>query len=261
MREAQISPDRPLVESDLFGKCRTVVGLALLVGIVLPISGYGQEVGSPAGIKSEQSLPSRYPYVVADMLKFCQPAKGFWVDLGAGKGQIAIPLIEETGTPVTMLDPDTEAMAKGLAIAREKGLGDRLFAVVGVAEDLPFPDDSVDLVVSRGSIFFWDDPVKGLREVHRVLRPGGKAYIGGGAGSGYPETAVKKLIEQRKKKTEGDEADKWRQFVELRRPERMREWAENADLSGFKVMGKGAISTEDQRVGQGVWLLFEKTNP
>lgn len=64
-------------------------------------------------------------------------------------------------------------------------------------------------VSSRGSIFFWDDPVKGLREVYRVPRPGGKAHIGGGAGSGYPDGAVKKLIEQRKRRLEGDEAEKF----------------------------------------------------
>lgn len=38
----------------------------------------------------------------------------------------------------------------------------------------------------------------------------------------------------------------------------MRQWAENAKLPKFEVMGKGAISDEDPRVGQGVWLLFEK---
>ena len=235
-----------------------IVGVALLAGYVLPACGYAQEVGSPAGIRSEQSLPSRYPYVVADMLKFCEPQKGFWVDLGAGKGQVAIPLIEATGTPVTMLDPDAEAMAKGLRIAREKGLADQLFAVIGVAEDLPFPDNSVDLVVSRGSIFFWDDPVKGLQEVRRVLRPGGKAYVGGGAGSGYPEAAANKLIEQRKKKLEGDEAEKWKRFLELRRPQQMQQWAQKAGLSSCQVMGQGAISAADKRVGQGVWLLYEK---
>jgi ubiquinone/menaquinone biosynthesis C-methylase UbiE len=157
-----------------------------------------------------------------------------------------------------MLDPNAEAMAEGLEIAREKGLEDRLFAVVGVAEAMPLVDNTVDLVVSRGSIFFWDDPVAGLREVQRVLKPGGKAYVGGGAGSGYPASAAHELIEQRKKKAAGPEAEKWKRFIELRRPKQMREWAEKAGLRDFEVMGRGAISADDQRVGQGVWLMFEK---
>ncbi len=213
---------------------------------------------APKGIRSERSLPDRYPYVVKDVLKYCQPEKGFWVDLGAGKAQLTIPLIEATKNPVVMLDPDVDGMKKGLAIAREKGLEDRLSAVVGVAEKMPFPDDSVDLLVSRGSIFFWDDPAKGLREVYRVLRPGAKAYIGGGAGSGYPKEAAEKLIQSRKSKTKGDDAEKWQRFIELRRPEQMKKWAQEAGLQDFQVMGEGAISAADARVGQGVWLLFEK---
>jgi SAM-dependent methyltransferase len=124
---------------------------------------------------------------------------------------------------------------------------------------MPFPDNSVDLVVSRGSIFFWNDPVQGLKEVYRVLRPGGKAYIGGGAGSGYPAAAVDKLIQQRKAQLQGEEAEKWQRFVELRRPEQMTKWAADAGLPQFTVLGNGAVSAEDPRVGQGVWLLFEKT--
>ncbi len=236
--------------------------LAALIGIAtlaaIPSAGSAQQTEAPKGLRSEQSLPSRYPYVVKDALGFCSPAKGFWVDLGAGKGQVAIPLIEATGNPVVMLDPNTEAMAKGLKIAREKELEDRLSAVIGRAEEMPFPDDSVDLLVSRGSIFFWDDPAQGLKEVYRVLRPGGKAYIGGGAGSGYPKWAAEKLIESRKKKMQGDEAEKWTRFVELRRPEQMKQWAQAAGLKQFEVMGKGAISCEDERTGQGVWILFGK---
>jgi hypothetical protein len=82
--------------------------------------------------------------------------------------------------------------------------------------------------------------------------------IGGGHGSSYPKEATDKVIEDRKKKMEGDNAEKWKKFVELRRPEQMQEWAEAAGLPEFQVMGKGAISAEDERVGQGVWLLFEK---
>jgi SAM-dependent methyltransferase len=225
---------------------------------IAPSTPRAQEAAAPAGLKAEQSLPDRYPHVVQDVLRHCSPKKGFWLDLGAGKGQLAIPLIEATGNPVVMVDPKGEALAEGLHAAREKRLGDRLFSVVGVAEHLPFPDNSVDLVVSRGSIFFWKDPARGLQEVYRVLRPGGKAYIGGGAGAGYPKPAAANLIQDRRKKMQGVEAEKWKRFVELRRPEQMRRWAEEARLPKFEVMGKGAISDEDPRVGQGVWLLFEK---
>ena len=237
---------------------RNVILIGVVVYTTTPTLLFSQESAAPKDIKSEQSLPDRYPYVVKDVLDFCQPKKGFWIDLGAGRGQVAIPLIQATGNPVVMLDPNAEAMSKGLEIAGDKGLSDRLFAVVGVAEDMPFPDNSVDLVVSRGSIFFWTDPVKGLQEVHRVLRPGGKAMIGGGAGSGYPKEVAEELIRKRREKLKGKDAGKWKRFVELRRPETLREWATQAQLPQFEVAGEGALSADDPRTGQGVWLWFTK---
>lgn len=214
--------------------------------------------GAPSGLQKERELPSRYPYNVQDILRYCKPRPGFWVDLGAGKAQLTLPLIEATNNAVVMIDPDAEAMREGLDRAREKDLQDKLAAVVGVAEKLPLPDESVDLLVSRGSIFFWDDQAKGLREVYRVLRPGGKAMIGGGAGSGYPDWATEQLIAGRRAKAQGAEAKKWQHFIDMRRPERMKSWAEAAGLKDCTVMGRGAVSAADPRVGQGVWLLLAK---
>src|SRR5439155_13118042 len=42
---------------------------------------------------------------------------------------------------------------------------------------LPFPDGTFVAVVSSGSIKHWPDPVRGLAEIHRVLAPGGHAFI------------------------------------------------------------------------------------
>ena len=43
----------------------------------------------PKVVQSEKDLPGRHAYVADDILRLCRPAKGFWVDLGAGKGQLA----------------------------------------------------------------------------------------------------------------------------------------------------------------------------
>ena len=82
--------------------------------------------------------------------------------------------------------------------------------------------------------------------------------IGGGAGRGYPKEAAEKLIRRRKELMEGDEAEKWKHFVEMRRPEKIREWAVDAKLPEYEVMGKGALNADDPKTGQGVWLLFGK---
>ena len=232
--------------------------LAIATVVVAPAPSVWASPPAPKGLRAEHDLPSRYPHNVADMLRYCKPQKGFWVDLGAGRGQVAIPLIKATDNAVVMIDPDAEAMQKGLQTARDEGLQGRLAAVVGVAEKLPLPDGSVDLLVSRGSIFFWDDPAQGLREVYRVLRPGAKAMIGGGAGSGYPDWATRKLIEHRKSLLKGEQAERWRHFVEMRRPEKMHAWAKAAGLCDYVVMGEGAVSAADKRVGQGVWIVFGK---
>ncbi len=115
---------------------------------VPPAPAAAQDSEAPQGLARERSLPSRYPFVVQDALKYCKPDKGFWIDLGAGKGQVALALIEAAGNPVVMLDPNAEAMNEGLRAARDRNLQDRLFAVVGSAEKMPFPDEAADARVA-----------------------------------------------------------------------------------------------------------------
>lgn len=53
----------------------------------------------------------------------------------------------------------------------------RVGFAVGIAEQLPYPDASMDLVVSSTSFDHWSDQSAGLRECARVLRPGGRLVL------------------------------------------------------------------------------------
>jgi ubiquinone/menaquinone biosynthesis C-methylase UbiE len=47
----------------------------------------------------------------------------------------------------------------------------------GSVSDLPFPDDTFDLATAFETSMFWPSPVEDLREVRRVLKPGGTLLI------------------------------------------------------------------------------------
>lgn len=47
---------------------------------------------------------------------------------------------------------------------------------LGNSNKMPFPDNSFDKVFCTNVIYFWDEPCRDLKEIYRVLRPGGKFY-------------------------------------------------------------------------------------
>ncbi len=57
------------------------------------------------------------------------------------------------------------------------GLSERVRFEVGDVGALPLSDGESDGVVSTISLHHWPDPVRGLSEIHRVLKPGGEARI------------------------------------------------------------------------------------
>jgi ubiquinone/menaquinone biosynthesis C-methylase UbiE len=124
-----------------------------------------------------------YPVIAAQILARTGVTTGRCVDLGGGPGMLGIEYARRTGAQVEICDPLPDC----IEVARENiaaaGLSARMRAQLGCAEALPYEDDSVDLVMSRGSIYFWSGQTKGLAEVQRVLRPGGWAFIGGGMGN------------------------------------------------------------------------------
>lgn len=240
-------------------------GGLVLASLLGTLSVFAQALESACKSKKDSTpsqLPDHYPCVAADILEYCSPRKGVWVDLGSGSGGVGFALAAADNhaarqSTFVLMDPNVEALSKGLRRAQTGGLAHRMIAVVGKAEGMPLPSESVDLVVSRGSIFFWDDPVKGLQEVHRVLRPGGEAMIGGGLGSKYQAWARREFVRRRRGDRKAD-SPQGKEFARLRDPKTFRQWAKDAGIADFEVIGHGALSLDDPRAGSGIWLRFTK---
>lgn len=104
--------------------------------------------------------------------------RGEAADLGCGPGQLVIELARRSpGLHVTGIDLSDEMIARGQGNARRAGVADRVSFRRGDAQQIPFPDASLDLVVSTLSLHHWSDPVALLDEIARALRPGGSFLI------------------------------------------------------------------------------------
>ena len=119
-----------------------------------------------------------FPALVGDLLDQMKDVRR-GLDAGCGPGQFtiliaeALPSLEVWGIDIA---PTMIELARAHAAASPAS--ERLHFEVADVSKLPFPDGHFDAVISSGSIKHWPDPVAGLRELHRVLVPGGRAFIG-----------------------------------------------------------------------------------
>jgi ubiquinone/menaquinone biosynthesis C-methylase UbiE len=100
------------------------------------------------------------------------------LDLGCGPGYLVLELARQApGLHVTGIDLSEMMLADARQSAQQAGLGERVDFRMGNVEEIPCPDQSLDLVISTFSLHHWTDPVKVLNEVERVLKPGGAFTI------------------------------------------------------------------------------------
>ena len=96
------------------------------------------------------------------------------LDVGCGAGA-ALRELAERYPEASLTGCDISPLAVGTASSLNEELvkaGRMRFLLCGVP-DLPFADGSFDTVFSVESLYFWPDQVAGLREIRRVLAPGG----------------------------------------------------------------------------------------
>jgi SAM-dependent methyltransferase len=100
------------------------------------------------------------------------------LDVATGTGEPALRVAEVVGASgeVVGADPSAGMIDAATRAAARLALQNARFEVAG-ADDLPFPDDRFDAVVSRFGVMFFPSPLNGIRQMLRVLKPGQKMAL------------------------------------------------------------------------------------
>ena len=102
------------------------------------------------------------------------------LDVGSGTGTVSLAALQRwPEAEVDAIDASREmVLATQAGAAQHPGAANRFRAVTAFADALPFPDDTFDAVVSSFVLQLVPNRFRALREIHRVLRPGGSlAYV------------------------------------------------------------------------------------
>ena len=103
---------------------------------------------------------------------------GLILDVGTGPGALAVEIAGRClSCRVLGIDLAPEMLRTAAQRAAEAGVGERVDFQVSDAAQLPLADGSIDAAVSTLSLHHWRDPAAVLRELWRVVRPGGRVLI------------------------------------------------------------------------------------
>jgi demethylmenaquinone methyltransferase / 2-methoxy-6-polyprenyl-1,4-benzoquinol methylase len=97
------------------------------------------------------------------------------LDVATGTGLVARALVERYGCSVVGIDQSADMLSGARrALGRSQELAERIELRQGEAEDLPFADAEFDHLTFTYLLRYLDDPAATLRELARVVKPGGR---------------------------------------------------------------------------------------
>jgi SAM-dependent methyltransferase len=131
-------------------------------------------------LDSKYSHSPYYNRLIKEIFSPVLRGKDRVIDIGCGAGGLCRKLAQiVTDGEVVGTDISEEYIRK-LNRSKGKDKSDdykNLVFVLASAEDIPYPDNYFDHTVCSESFGFWSEPEKGLAEIRRILKPGGKLYV------------------------------------------------------------------------------------
>eukprot|EP00929_Paragymnodinium_shiwhaense_P017160 TRINITY_DN12614_c1_g1_i2.p1 TRINITY_DN12614_c1_g1~~TRINITY_DN12614_c1_g1_i2.p1 ORF type:complete len:328 (+),score=43.29 TRINITY_DN12614_c1_g1_i2:41-985(+) len=161
---AEASPEQPVARSNLVRQAPVLLGYAgLYAGLLYWVSGADTDEGYRSRVK--RVISTAVPQGGLRVLE---------VGIGSGPNMDLYP----AGTRLVGLDRRAAEDERISMKLRAKDLGLKFNLVSGDVQELPFKDESFDAVVLTKVLCSVQDPSQALKEISRVLRPGGRlAYV------------------------------------------------------------------------------------
>jgi arsenite methyltransferase len=156
-----------------------IVALLLLVVLAAFFYGMSKQLGRPSGwvgrrVMGKALNRGNQRFLDAAVEALAPTAGEFIADVGFGGGH-ALDLIRQRVAPAR--PAGVEISAAMIEAGRERW-GDAVDLRLADVVSMPFDDASCDGLLSVNTLYFWPDPGAALREIRRVLRPGGRAVLG-----------------------------------------------------------------------------------
>jgi ubiquinone/menaquinone biosynthesis C-methylase UbiE len=189
-----------------------------------------------------------YPLIAEQIIARTGVTRGICLDIGCGGGYLGAALALAADLSVCFFDQSAEMLAIVQRTIAENGLASRAHTLQGNIMSIPLPDACMDLAVSRGSIFFWENLTTALCEIHRVLAPNGWAYVGGGFGSKELKASI---IREMKARNQGSDQFRQRMSRNLGPETRVRfeKALETVGIASFSIIDNEEI---------GLWIVMQK---
>jgi len=105
-------------------------------------------------------------------------SSGRLLDIGTGPGYVPFEIAKRApGLEIIGIDLSSGMIEIADRNARESGISERVKFEVADAARLPFEEGYFDFVISTLSLHHWRNPAACIKEIHRVLKENGRAYI------------------------------------------------------------------------------------
>ena len=135
--------------------------------------GWGSHIYDVLMVRLARGLYQRVAGDIAPVL-----SEGKVLDAGTGPGTLAREIARrQPRLQVYGIDLSEDMIRLARAHAKREQLEKQVHFDIGNVAQLPYPDHSFDLVVSTISMHHWYELEQPLRELYRVLRPGGRLWI------------------------------------------------------------------------------------